>query len=215
MKLSDNYKYLQNFKYLPEIKVGEIRRLVDMELKNESRLVVIVSINRADESAEVVLINNMLEIATPRDILLSTQLTGAPFELVLLPDFTTRAWKQQLDSSPVFGNLDVSEIQSWIKENYIHDYNTESINGLNDSDKRGVYLPEFAYHVWLFRGKEIDALNLLGHVPEISVSNQRFYEIWRKPNESMKLTDIILENNLDVSLIDKFFSNDSIRLELV
>ena len=76
MKLSDNNKYLQNFKYLPEIKVGEIRRLVDMELKNESRLVVIVSINRADESAEVVLINNMLEIATPRDILLSTQLTG-------------------------------------------------------------------------------------------------------------------------------------------
>lgn len=215
MKFNSDEKYSENLKILSEIKVGEIRRLIDMELRNDSRLVVIVSVNRADESAEVVLVNNLLEIATPRDILLSTQLTGAPFELVLLPDFTTRVWKQQLESSPVFGNLDVTKIQSWIKENYIHDFNTKGINGLNDSVERGVYLPEFADHVWLFRGKEIDALNLLGHVPEISVSNQRFYEIWRKPNESMKLTDIILENNLDVSLIDKFFSNDSIRLELV
>lgn len=215
MKLTSNEKYPQILKNLTEIKVGEIRRLIDMELKNDSRLVVIVSINRADESAEVALVNNLLEIATPRDILLSTQVTGSMFELVLFPDFTTHVWKQQLESSPVFGNLDASKVQSWIKDNYIHDNNIKSISGLNDSNKRGVYLPEFADHVWLFRGKEIDALNLLGHVPEISVSNLRFYEIWRKPNESMKLTDIILENNLDVSLIDKFFSNDSIRLELV
>ena len=215
MKLTSNEKYPQILKNLTEIKVGEIRRLIDMELRNDSRLVVIVSINRADESAEVALVNNLLEIATPRDILLSTQVTGSMFELVLFPDFTTHVWKQQLESSPVFGNLDASKVQSWIKDNYIHCNNIESISGLNDSNKRGVYLPEFADHVWLFRGKEIDALNLLGHVPEISVSNLRFYEIWRKPNESMKLTDIILENDLDVSLIDQFFSNDSIRLELV
>lgn len=215
MKLNSNEKYPQILKNLTEIKVGEIRRLIDMELRNDSRLVVIVSVNRADESAEVALVNNLLEIATPRDILLSTQVTGSMFELVLFPDFTTHVWKQQLESSPVFGNLDASKVQSWIKDNYIHGNNIESISGLNDSNKRGVYLPEFADHVWLFRGKEIDALNLLGHVPKISVSNLRFYEIWRKPNESMKLTDIILENNLDVSLIDNFFSNDSIRLELV
>jgi hypothetical protein len=210
MKLSDNNKYLQNFKNLPEIKVGEIRRLVDMELRNESRLVVIVSINRADESAEVVLINNMLEIATPRDILLSTQLTGAPFELVLLPDFTTRVWKQQLDSSPVFGNLEESEINVWINEN-----NSENIIKTNNSDLRGIYLPEFADHVWLFRGKEIDALNSLGHFFDILNSNQRFNEIWREPNKAMQLTDIILENNLEISLFDNFFSNDAIRLERV
>jgi hypothetical protein len=210
MKLSDNNRYLQNFKNLPEIKVGEIRRLVDMELRNESRLVVIVSINRADESAEVVLINNMLEIATPRDILLSTQLTGAPFELVLLPDFTTRVWKQQLDSSPVFGNLDENEINVWINEN-----NSENIIKANNSDLRGIYLPEFADHVWLFRGKEIDALNSLGHFFDILNSNQRFNEIWREPNKAMQLTDIILENNLDISLLDNFFSIDAIRLELV
>ena len=210
MKINDNNKSPQNFKNLPEIKVGEIRRLVDMELRNESRLVLIVSINRADESAEVVLINNMLEIATPRDILLSTQLTGALFELVLLPDFTTRVWKQQLDSSPVFGNLDKNEITTWINENYSEDI----IKG-NNSDLRGIYLPEFADHVWLFRGREIDALNSLGHLPDVLTSNQRFHEIWREPNKAMQLTDIILENNLDISLFDNFFSNDAIRLERV
>ena len=122
MIISNNSKYIQNFEKMTEIKVGEIRRIIDMELRNDSRLVVIVSINRADESAEVVLVNNLLEIATPRDILLSTQLTGALFELVLLPYFTTRVWKQQLDSSPVYGNLDENEIKCWINEN-----NSESI----------------------------------------------------------------------------------------
>ena len=210
MILSDKNKYLQNFENITEIKVGEIRRIVDMEFRNDSRLVVIASINRADESAEVVLVNNLLEIATPRDILLSTQLTGAPFELVLHPDFTTRVWRQQLDSSPVYGNLDENEIKCWINEN-----NSESIVKTNNSDIRGVYLPEFADHVWLFRGKEIDALNLLGHHYDILTSNQRFNEIWREPNKAMQLTDIILENNLDISLFDNFFSNDAIRLERV
>jgi len=215
MKFNNTKKLSENFENPPEIKAGEIRRLIDMELRNDSRLVVVVSVNRADESAEVVLVNNLLEIATPRDILLSTDLTGSMFELVLLPDFVTNVWKQQLESSPVFGILDPSEIQRWIKENSTQDGNIKSINRMKHSYIRGVYLPEFADHVWLFRGKEIDALNLLGHIPEISVSNQRFYEIWRKPNENMKLTDIILDNDLDVSLIDEFFSNDSIRLELV
>jgi hypothetical protein len=210
MIFSDSSKYLQNFEKMTEIKVGEIRRIIDMELRNDSRLVIIVSINRADESAEVVLVNNLLEIATPRDVLLSTQLTGAPFELVLLPDFTTRVWKQQLDSSPVYGSLDEDKIKCWISEN-----NSESIVKTNNSDLRGVYLPEFADHVWLFRGKEIDALNLLGHLSDILTSNQRFNEIWREPNKAMQLTDIILENNLDISLFDNFFSNDAIRLERV
>lgn len=215
MKLSSSTKLSENFKNLSEIKVGEIRRLIDMELKNDSRLVVIVSVNRADESAQVVMVNNLLEIATPRDILLSTDLTESIFELVLLPDFVTNVWKQQLETSPVYGRLDPSKIQGWMRENSNLNDNLKSINRMTDLDTRGVYLPEFADHVWLFRSKEIDALNVLGHVPEIYVSNYRFYEIWRKPNESMKLTDLILENDLDVSLIDNFFSNDSIRLELV
>jgi len=210
MKLNNRKKYSPNFTNQSELKVGQIRRLIDMELRNDSRLVLITSINRADDSVEVVLVNNMIEIATPRDILLSQQQTGAPFELVLLPDFTTRVWKQQLDSSPVFGNLDENKINVWIYKN-----KSEIIIKANNSDIRGNYLPEFADHVWLFRGKEIDALNLLGHLPDILISNQRFYEIWREPNKAKKLTDIILENNLDISLLDNFFSNDAIRLERV
>ena len=169
MIISNNGKYIQNFEKMTEIKVGEIRRIIDMELRNDSRLVVIVSINRADESVEVVLVNNLLEIATPRDVLLSTQLTGAPFELVLLPDFTTRVWKQQLDSSPVYGSLGEDKIKCWISEN-----NSESIIKTDNSDLRGVYLPEFADHVWLFRGKEIDALNLSAMIIKTPCPNRWF-----------------------------------------
>jgi hypothetical protein len=74
-----------------EVKPGEIRRLIDMELHNDSRLVVVVSYNRVDESAVVALVSNLIEIATPRDILLPTALTSAPFDLSLLPDFLTLA----------------------------------------------------------------------------------------------------------------------------
>jgi len=132
-----------------------------------------------------------------------------------LPDFTTHVWKQQLEPSPIFGNLDINKIKTLLKTNNDFKFEFDNINLLNQFENRGHYVPEFADHVWLFRGKEIDALNALGHVFDILASNQRFYEIWRHSNEDTKLTDIILNNNLDLSLIDNFLSIDSIRLELV
>jgi len=72
MKSNNHKNYSPNYTNQSELKVGQIRRLIDMELRNDSRLVLITSINRADDSAEVVLVNNMTEIATPRDILLAT-----------------------------------------------------------------------------------------------------------------------------------------------
>jgi hypothetical protein len=207
-------------KNLPEfggtgINPGEIRRFVDMELMNDSRLVLILNTNRADDSAEVVLVNNLIEIATPRDVLVPSEKSGAAFDLVLLPDFTIKAWKQQLEESPVFGKIDPAEVIKWIEENTLYDGNKNSSLELLKSETRGHYIPEFGDHVWLFRGREMDAISSLGHYPEIMASNERFYEIWRKPNEDLSLTDLLVSNNLDLSLIDSFLSNDAIRFELV
>ena len=196
-----------------KIKAGEVRRLIDMELRNESRLVVVLSVNRLDKSAYVVLVNNMVEIATPRDVLLSKELTGAPFELALLPDFLTSVWEQQLETSPIFGKINYKQLEKWIQKNeLIEDYFKENFSS-QDLAIRGSYIPEFGDHVWRFRSNEIDALNSLGHVPEILASNRRFFEIWREPNEALELTDILVENNFDFSLLDSFFTNDAIRFE--
>lgn len=198
-----------------EVKPGEIRRLIDMELRNNSRLVVIVSYNRVDESAVVALVTNLIEIATPRDILLPTALTSAPFDLSLLPDFLTLAWKQQLESSPVYGSLDPANLQIWIEENQTANLEELKSRRADRIFHRGVYTPEFGDHVWLFRGKEIDALNLLGHPFNYYDSFSKFNEIWRQDDSQIRLTDLISNNDLSFEEIDSLYSTDAYRYELV
>ena len=198
-----------------EIKPGEIRRLIDMELQNDSRLVVVVRYNRIDESVMVALVNNLIEIATPRDILLPTKLTSAPFELSLLPDFVTLAWKQQLDSSPVFGKLDPANLEIWIEENLSPTLKQSDSEDNDLISRRGEYVPEFGDHVWLFRGKEIDALNLLGHSFNFYESFSKFNEIWLQEASQINVTDLIANNDLSFEEIDSLYSNDAYRYELV
>jgi len=198
-----------------EIKPGEIRRLIDMELQNDSRLVVVISFNHVDESALVALVSNLVEIATPRDILLPTELTSAPFDLSLLPDFLTLVWKQQLDSSPVFGSLDPASLEIWIKENQAPELGQLENKNTGRIFKRGAYTPEFGDHVWLFRGKEIDALNSLGHSFNFYESFSKFNEIWRQDESQISLTDLISNNNFSFEEIDSFYSTEAYRYELV
>jgi hypothetical protein len=198
-----------------EVKPGEIRRLIDMELRNDSRLVVVVSYNRIDESAVVALVSNLIEIATPRDILLPKALTSAPFDLSLLPDFLTLAWKQQLDSSPVFGTLEPANLEIWIEENQAPRLEQLENRHTDRIFHRGAYTPEFGDHVWLFRGKEIDALNSLGHSSNFFDSFSRFNEIWRQDDSNVNVTDLIVNNEFSFQEIDSLYSNDAYRYELV
>lgn len=192
------------------IEIGEIRRVIDMELLNDSRLVVALKHDRADDSYLVALVSNQIEVATPQDLLFSSEITGAAFDIAVLPEFSTKVWKQQLDSSPTFGVL---------PEELAHEI-LILVSGLSSAENpsnipRGEYEVEFADHVWLYRGKEIDALNLLGHSVDTAQSNARFFEIWRNANVEISLVDILLENSLELDLLDNFLTNDSIRMELV
>ena len=198
-----------------EIKPGEIRRLIDMELQNDSRLVVVVSYNRVDESALVALVSNLIEIATPRDILIPTESTSAPFDLSLLPDFLTLAWKQQLDSSPVFGSLEPADLEIWIEENQAPNLGELESRHTDRIFHRGAYTPEFGDHVWLFRGKEIDALNSLGHSFNFYDSFSKFNQIWRQDDSQIRLTDLISNNDFSFEEIDSLYSTDAYRYELV
>jgi hypothetical protein len=198
-----------------EIKSGEIRRLIDMELQNDSRLVVVVRYNRVDESALVALVNNLTAIATPRDVLLPAELTSASFELSLLPDFITLVWKQQLETSPVFGMLDSKKINAWVEENQSPQLMQIKNDSADPQFSRGSYFPEFGDHVWLFRGKEIDALNLLGHSFNFYESFSKFNEIWRQEDSQINITDLIANKEFSFEDIDSLYSTDAYRYELV
>lgn len=194
----------------PTIRVGDIRRAVDMELIHDSRLVVVLEHNRKDDSYVVALVSNLIEVATCQDFILSSKVTGAAFDVSVLPEFSTRIWKQQIDSSPIFGSVPRDII------NVIRGDVYSSVTHLeNSSIPHGEYEVQFADHVWVYRGKEIDALNLIGHSVDKTKSNVRFFEIWRETHIDRSLTDIILENDLGVEILDDFLTNDSIRLELV
>lgn len=194
----------------PTIRVGDIRRAVDMELIHDSRLVVVLEHNRKDDSYVVALVSNLIEVATCQDFILSSKVTGAAFDVSVLPEFSTRIWKQRIDSSPIFGSVPRDII------NVIRGDVYSSVTHLeNSSIPHGEYEVQFADHVWVYRGKEIDALNLIGHSVDKTKSNVRFFEIWRETHIDRSLTDIILENDLGVEILDDFLTNDSIRLELV
>lgn len=192
------------------IQIGEIRRAVDMELLNDSRLVVTLKHDRADDSFLVALVSNQVEVATPHDFIFTSDITGAAFDISVLPEFSAKVWKQQLDSSPIFGAVPEKLVNQIRLEVQGKDSDETGLN-----IQRGEYEVEFADHVWLYRGKEIDALNLLGHSDDKSFSNARFFEIWREPNVELSLVDVILENNLELDLLEDFLTNDSIRMELV
>ena len=195
---------------------GQIRRVVDMDLRNDSRLVLVCKINIEDDSAYVTIVNNLVEIATERDLLLPTFITGASFDLALLPDFKVRVWKEQIEQSPIFGFVN-SKVMREI-DNY---QSTPVVNEMESSDRVkfldiGSYIPEFGDHVWKFRSDEIDAINALGHFENQQVSTDRFLKKWRPLLKKESMLEVVIEEKMDFEEVYLYIlTNDAIRGERV
>ena len=195
---------------------GQIRRVVDMDLRNDSRLVLVCKINIEDDSAYVTIVNNLVEIATVRDLLLPTYITGASFDLALLPDFKVRVWKEQIEQSPIFGFVN-SKVMREI-DNY---QSTPVVNEMESSDRVkfldiGSYIPEFGDHVWKFRSDEIDAINALGHFENQQVSTDRFLKKWRPLLKKESMLEVVIEEKMDFEEVYLYIlTNDAIRGERV
>ena len=132
----------------PPVSKGQIRRLVDMDLRNDSRLVLVCKVNIEDDSAYVALVNNLVEIATERDLLLPALKTGASFDLALLPDFKVRVWKEQIEQSSIFGSVnfkEMLEIDNYQVPPFLH---YENFSAQLKSLDIGSFIPEYGDHVW-------------------------------------------------------------------
>ncbi len=198
------------------VRQGQIRRVVDMDLRIDSRLVLVCKINIEDDSAYVTLVNNLVEIATERDLLLPTLITGASFDLALFPDFKVRVWKEQIEDSPIFGSVNPEVMME------IDNYQSTPVLNEKDSSGRvrfldiGSYIPEFGDHVWKFRSDEIDAITTLGHFENQQVSTDRFLKKWSPLLKTESMLDVVIEEDMDFEEVYLYIlTNDAIRCERV
>jgi hypothetical protein len=195
---------------------GQIRRVVDMDLRQDSRLALVCQVNIEDDSAYVALVNNLVEIATERDLLLATSTTGASFDLALLPDFKVRVWKEQIEQSPIFGSVNSQQMVEIDTFQVLPDPHQGNFSAKPKLLDIGSYVPEFGDHVWKFRSNEIDAITALGHFENQQVSTERFLKKWSPLLENESTLDVVIQENMDFREVYLYIlTNDAIRCERV
>ena len=195
---------------------GQIRRVIDMDLRNDSRLVLVCKVNIEDDSAYVALVNNLVEIATERDLLLSTLSTGASFDLTILPDFKVRVWKEQIEQSPIFGSINSQEMFEIENFQANLDRHEENLNAQLKLLDIGSYVPQFGDHVWKFRSDEIDAITALGHFENQQFSTDRFLKKWSSLLEKESTLEVVIQEKMDFNEVYLYIlTNDAIRSERV
>ena len=88
------------------LRVGQIRKLRANKKGGTSRLVLIAEQDRRDGSYLVFLLNNLVEAAIPRDLCLSTKLTSASYEIVLMTEYLARTHPEDFELESVLGSID-------------------------------------------------------------------------------------------------------------
>ena len=175
------------------IEVGQIRRLSYLDPINSSRLVLIIDIDAFRNQAKVILINNVIEIATPRDTIINADDSGLKYDIAVWADFQEFAEIDLLESSPVLGRIN----QDYAK--LIGLYALTNPVGPLDIVKEntglliGDYIPQSNDHVSNFRSDELSSfLQLTSLVSEWVVQAEAFM---RNLNTSdSKNTKQLLEN---------------------
>ncbi len=138
------------------LRVGQIRKLRANKKGGTSRLVLIAEHDRRDGTYLVFLLNNMVEAAIPRDLCLSTKLTSARYEIVLMTEYLARAHPEDFELESVPGSIDekvVDRIRSIAHNNPFGKLPDVIIN----QDMRIGRFPMQKYDsVWQFRSSEFD-----------------------------------------------------------
>jgi hypothetical protein len=86
-----------------EIKVGQIRKINDKDLLSESRLGLIVGLNKLGKNCEVVLVNGLPEFATDRDF--EAKLIGFESHLTVFVDFQGNVDLDQVEVPTLIGTI--------------------------------------------------------------------------------------------------------------
>jgi hypothetical protein len=141
---------------LEPLRVGQIRKLRANKKGGTSRLVLIAEHDRRDGTYLVFLLNNMVEAAIPRDLCLSTKITSARYEIVLMTEYLARAHPEDFELESVHGSIDekaIDRIRSLAHNNPFGKLPDVIVN----QDMRIGGFPMQKYDsVWQFRSSEFD-----------------------------------------------------------
>lgn len=86
-----------------EVKPGQIRQIRDKDLRSESRLALVVGVNKLGRNCEVILVNELSELATPRDI--EATINDSQFSFTIFPDFQGNVDLDQVDLPNLIGSI--------------------------------------------------------------------------------------------------------------
>ena len=87
------------------IRIGQIRRITSLNKPESSRYVLVLNINPIRKIATVVLLNNLINLATDRDYILPRKNSLAAFDLTILADFIELTDYKLIEKNPVIGSL--------------------------------------------------------------------------------------------------------------
>ena len=87
------------------VQPGQIRLLSNADRGYGGQIVVIAKVEPWAETAEVILLNNLVELATTRDFVSLSQTSENTFDAVVWADFYGTVDFMQLSGNPVLGTL--------------------------------------------------------------------------------------------------------------
>ncbi len=141
--------------------VGQIRKLSSIKGIASSRLVVIVEIDSFDATCLVFLLGNSTEAATPRDVIISKEITSLSYDVALMGDYLARADQARLIKNPILGNIPyslINHIRSAILDN---PFGAIKMKEVSFSVETGKYPAQKFDAVWSFRDAEAANFALL------------------------------------------------------
>ena len=164
---------------LPKIAIGQVRKLDSIEGIASSRLVAIAEVDALDATCLVFLLGNATDAATPRDLVISKDITSLPYDIALMGDYLSRADQGRLAGNPILGKLNEELIQAVRHAVDISPFGAINIDENRHSVEVGSFPAQKYDTVWTFRDAEAANFSLLTFVRNKSSLEfaVRFYQI--------------------------------------
>lgn len=183
-----------------------------MDPINSSRIVLISALDPIKKQAQIILINNLIDAATSRDVILHPSDSGLKYSIAIWTDFSESAEYELLETSPVLGHVDAN----FAKLAAIFAI-TNPIGSVEEFSKKhqlnvGDYIPQADDHIANFRADELEAFtNLTNAISDWVVNGETFTRLFGdlKFRTSKELLTHISENGLGEGIFD------GLRLEVL
>lgn len=152
------------FSRIEPLRPGQIRKLKPNRKGGTSRLVLIAEQDRRDGTYLVFLLNNMVEAAIPRDLCLSTKITSAKYEIVLMTEYLARANPEDFEVENMLGCIDEAEAARIRSIAHNNPFGKLPDALISPNVRIGQFPMQKYDSVWHFRTSEFDNFSKLTYV---------------------------------------------------